>query len=127
MVKVIEKTLHKIRIIRSLDDMLVERIQRYVHARLGIQDHAIVGFMAARYMNETGRAEADGDEQSDSEKMKIFAAVAVMLLLHFRDGVGPFCFKAENLKRYEGNDMKSLKSFYQSLNAGNAITKWELI
>ncbi|GJS11844.1 hypothetical protein Tco_0368640 [Tanacetum coccineum] len=49
---------------------------RYVHARLGIQDHAIVGFMAARYMNETGRAEADGDEQSDSEKMKVFSMVA---------------------------------------------------
>ncbi|GKG17449.1 hypothetical protein Tco_0362406, partial [Tanacetum coccineum] len=28
----------------------------------------MVGFMAARYMNETGLADADGD--ADSEKMK---------------------------------------------------------
>ncbi|GJZ39505.1 hypothetical protein Tco_0586068 [Tanacetum coccineum] len=87
MVKVIEKTLHKIRIIRSLEcyvggeDSEVDTgcLHEYVHARLGIQDHAIVGFMAARYMNETGRAQADGDEQSNSEKMKIFAAVAVII------------------------------------------------
>lgn len=41
--------------------------QAGLHARLGNQDRVIVGFVAPRDMNGTGHAEADGDEQSDSE------------------------------------------------------------
>nr|GEY26979.1 zinc finger, RING-CH-type [Tanacetum cinerariifolium] len=56
----------------ELKKILIEKMEgnKYVHARLGIQDQAIVGFLAPRYMNEIRHAEADGDEQSDSEKMK---------------------------------------------------------
>ncbi|GJZ15969.1 probable E3 ubiquitin ligase SUD1 isoform X2 [Tanacetum coccineum] len=50
-----------------------------LHARLGNQDRAIVGFVAPRDMNETGHAEADGDEQSDSESGFVLSIVLLLL------------------------------------------------